>query len=307
MTVGIVTYNSADHIQSCLDSIASNLGEVFPIVYVLDNASSDNTVQIVTQAQKKFPYLLNLIPEDTNHGYAWGANRICELAKTEWICLINPDAKILTPVFEHIRMISKRIPTCGVIGGIHVDEKGRLQECGGVFPTPSMAVWDWCGLRKILPRSAWTTTLKLNLSPDSPPRRIDYPTGAFWIFRREVYNRVGQFDERFFLYFEETDFCKRALAIGWPSFIHPAIRIEHIRGASLNSLTERDGIDPLAIYFESLVKYLIKHFTKSRVNMSLSMIDTFLRMRRRVFRDEKSERILSAFKKGREKAIEFKP
>jgi hypothetical protein len=299
ITAGIVTYNSADYVRTCLESVATHLAEAFPVIFVLDNASSDNTVSVVSQVQKRYPFPITVLRQETNHGYAWGANRICELAKTEWICLINPDARLLNPILEHVKTISKRIPTCGVIGGIFTDGEGHPQECGGAFPTPLMAVWDWCGLRKILPRRSWSTNVKLNLAPDAPPRRIDYPTGAFWIFRREVYSRVGPFDERFFLYFEETDFCKRALEKGWPSYILPAIRIEHHRGASFGKGSEAD---PLSIYFESLIKYLYKHFPKTRVQPAIGAIDGFLHARRWLLKDEKSERILSAFLAGRERA-----
>ncbi len=302
LTVGIVTYNSADHIGPCLESVRKHLSDAVPIVYVLDNASSDKTLSVVNQIKKKFPFPLEILSQETNHGYARGANRICELARTDWICLINPDARLLTPIFESVRAWAKKTPTCGVIGGIQIDPEGNPQECGGVFPDPSMAVWDWCGLRKLMPRKSWTTTLEWDLPPDSRPRRIDYPTGAFWIFRREVFTRVGLLDDRFFLYFEETDFCKRAFEKGWPSYIHPAIRIEHHRGASFPDVDDPDRTDPLNIYFESLIKYLYKHFPATKVNPALWTIGNTLKLRRWIRKDEKSERILEAFEAGVEKA-----
>ena len=202
VTVGIVTFNSSAHIASCLKSIADNLADAVPSIIVFDNNSSDNTLTVVAETKKRFPYPITVLPEHINRGYAYGANRLCELIKTYWICLINPDARLLTPAYPDAHELARRTPTCGVIGGILVDPDGGVQESGGVFPTPAMAVWDWCGLRHIFPRHAWSTTIKLDLPPDAPPRRIDYPTGAFWLFRREVYKRVGAFDEQFFLYFE---------------------------------------------------------------------------------------------------------
>ena len=301
LTVGIITYNSAKHIARCLDSIATQLADAIPTVVVLDNASSDSTLEVVSAVRKAFPFSLEIIPQSSNHGYAWGANRILERARTDWLCLINPDARLLAPAFTHAREMARRFPTCGVIGGIIVDADGIPQECGGVFPTPLMAVWDWCGLRHVFPRRKWTTTLKLNLPPDRPPRRIDYPTGAFWIFRREIYRRVGPFDERFFLYFEETDFCKRARENGWPAYIHPAIRVEHQRGASFDASPNHHRRDPLSIYFESLVKYLYKHFPARRVDRSLALITSALRFRRWARKDAKSDRILNAFSEARKK------
>ena len=302
ITVGIVTFNSADQIEACLHSIAQNLGDAIPTVIVADNASRDDTVSIVSEIRKGYRFRLDILPQNMNRGYAFGANRICEMAQTDWICLINPDARLLTPAFNHAYNLVKRYPTCGVIGGIIIDPNGAPQECGGVFPTPLMAVWDWCGLRHIFPRHGWSATLRWNLRPDAQPRRIDYPTGAFWIMRREVYERVGPFDERFFMYFEETDFCKRARDKKWPSFIHPAIRVEHARGGSIEAGPMPGGRDPLATYFESLHKYLYKHFPEWRVRAAFATIHNWLKFRKWLRKDEKSARILKAFEDGKRRA-----
>ena len=305
ITVGIVTYNSARHIGACLQSISTNLKDAIPTVIVFDNGSTDGTPEVLIGIQKKFPFPLELILNGDNKGYACGVNRIAKKVKTEWICLINPDARLIGPVYKNAKEVVKRIPTCGVVGGIIVDPDGNPQESGGVFPTPSMAVWDWCGLRHIFPRKNWSTTLKLDLPTDAKPKRVDYPTGAFWVFRWEVYNRVGPFDERFFLYFEETDFCRRAKEIGWPSYVHPGIRVEHVRGGSSKEEKEKveaETRDPLSIYFESMLKYLYKHFPEWKVNASVWMIGTFLKVRRWMFKNEKSERILNAFVEGKETA-----
>jgi GT2 family glycosyltransferase len=325
VTVGIVTFNSEEHIAGCVESVAANLSDAMPSVIIFDNNSTDRTLVKAIELKKRYPFPITLITEHTNLGYAYGVNRICELIKTEWICLINPDAKLLTPAFPPSKELARIVPTCGVIGGIIINPDGKPQESGGVFPTPTMAVWDWCGLRHLFPRSNWGTTLKLNLPADARPHKIDYPTGAFWMFRREVYKRVGQFDEQFFLYFEETDFCKRAKEAGWPAYIVPSIRVEHIRGASfpnpnstgtintpgttnapgdidtsgnLITLTVPTAIDPLQIYFESMIRYLRKNFPSWRVKRSISLIQGFLKFRKWLRKDDKSYRLFESFTTG---------
>jgi N-acetylglucosaminyl-diphospho-decaprenol L-rhamnosyltransferase len=302
VTVGVVTYNSEAHIAGCLESIEKYLAVSIPSVIVIDNASTDNTLKVIYDLKKRYLFPITVNPQSKNNGYAWAINRICESIKTDWICLINPDARLLSDAFPAARELARRVPTCGVIGGILSDADGNPQECGGVFPTPLMVVWDWCGLRHLFPRPGWRTTLKLDLPPDASPRKIDYPTGAFWIFRREIYKRVGPFDERFFLYFEETDFCRRAKDLGWPSFIMPSIRVKHIRGASIDASKNDGNFDPLAIYFESMIIYLSKHFHARRVRAAVKTIETWLRFRRWVRKDEKSEHIFKAFHTGLEKA-----
>jgi len=298
VTVGIVTYNSAEHIERCLLSIADQLSEAIPTVVILDNASHDNTLKLVRKLQDKFPFDIHTLPQDTNHGYAWGVNRIAEIAATEWLCFINPDASLLTPAYRHARVLVKQFPTCGAIGGVFVDRERKPQECGGVFPTPLMAVWDWCGLRHIVARGGWSAQLKYDFSEDAEPFKIDYPTGAFWMLRREVFQRVGPFDEQFFLYFEETDFCKRAKEIGWYAYLHPAIRIEHVKGASFDANQDSTKPDPLVIYFESLLRYLKKHFTGLRVDSAIWTIHKFLNFRNVVLKNEKSAYLLGVFENG---------
>jgi hypothetical protein len=305
VTIGIVTFNSAAFLAGCLDSVVQNLADAVPSVIIVDNSSADNTVKTVSELRKRLPCPITLIPERSNHGYAWGVNRICELVRTDWVCLINPDARLLTPAYVPVRDLAARVPTCGVIGGVVVDPEGKPQESGGVFPTPLMEIWDWCGLRHVFPRRNWSTTLKLDLPATSPPRKVDYPTGAFWMFRREVFKRVGPFDEQFFLYFEETDFCRRAKKIGWPAYIMPSIRVEHVRGASITEF-ESSGPDALSIYFESMIRYLEKHFPPPRVSAALRTIGFFLQTRMWLRKDSKSERILEAFETGLRKVEEVK-
>ena len=135
------------------------------------------------------------------------------------------------------------------------------------------------------------------------------------MLRREVYRRAGPFDEQFFLYFEETDFCKRAKRMGWLAYIIPAIRVEHLKGASFQKIrreTEKseerketdseEFPDPLAIYFESLIRYLRKHHPGLRTKAALSTIYAFLKMRRWAVKDEKSQRIFEAFTEGARRA-----
>ncbi|MFH1675518.1 MAG: glycosyltransferase family 2 protein [bacterium] len=298
IAVGIVTYNSAKHIGACLNSIAVHLSSALPFVVIFDNASNDDTVEQIESSSKKYSFPIELIRSSENLGYAFGVNRIMEVVKADWVCLINPDARLQSDPLEPAIEFVKRVPTSGIVGGIQFDENNSPQEAGGVFPSPLMAVWDWCGLRHIIPRKNWSTTLSLDLPADAPPRRIDYPTGAFWIFRREVFRRVGAFDERFFLYFEETDFCRRAKEIGWTSHILPSIRILHERGGSFEFDKETRVRDPLSIYFESMFIYLYKHFPKRNVDLSIWFISIAMKIRKLVIKGEKSERIINAFEIG---------
>jgi len=302
VTVGIVTYNSAEHIERCLLSIADQLSEAIPTVIILDNASTDQTVAVINRVRKKFKFDIHVLPQDRNHGYAWGINRIAKVAGTEWLCFLNPDAALLTPAYRHARDVVRKYPTSGAIGGIFVDRELNPQECGGVFPTPLMAVWDWCALRHIFPRGGWSTQLIFDFPEDANPIKVDYPTGAFWMLRREVFQRVGPFDEQFFLYFEETDFCKRAKEKGWNAYIHPAIRIEHVKGASFDSSAKGSLPDPLIIYFESLIRYLSKHYPMRQVGAAVWIIHNFLKARKYLFKGEKSEHLLHVFEQGLEKS-----
>ncbi len=181
-----------------------------PQVVVVDNASQDNTAELVRRRGS-----VKLIANSTNRGFAGAANQGVEALDTELILLLNPDVEIESPL-EALEEICGR-QDVGFASGELVDSDGKPQTGFTVrrFPTPGTLMLEVLGLNRLLP---WNRTnrryrcLDLDLSQ---PSEVEQPAGAFLMFRREVWQRLGGFDTQFHpLWFEDVDFLKRGHSLG---------------------------------------------------------------------------------------------
>jgi len=244
----VVTYNSADVIERCLDSCAP-----LPQVVVVDNASQDNTAELVRRRGS-----VKLIANSTNRGFAGAANQGVEALDTELILLLNPDVEIESPL-EALEEICGR-QDVGFASGELVDSDGKPQTGFTVrrFPTPGTLMLEVLGLNRLLP---WNRTnrryrcLDLDLSQ---PSEVEQPAGAFLMFRREVWQRLGGFDTQFHpLWFEDVDFLKRGHSLGLKIQYLPEVKARHRGGHSIAGM---DWGCREVCWYASLLRYASKHF-----------------------------------------------
>src|ERR1700682_3696296 len=202
--VVVVTYNSAEVIGRCLDSCKG-----LPVV-VIDNASTDATRDIVQQRPA-----VKLIANASNRGFAAAVNQGVEALKTELVLLLNPDAQIETPVDPMAEACARE--GVGAAGGKLVDETGKVQSGFALrrFPTPMALIFEVLGINRLLLRNPVNRRYRcLDVDLDQPAE-ADQPPGAFLMFRRHVWQRLGGFDTQFHpVWFEDVDFCKRMRDLG---------------------------------------------------------------------------------------------
>jgi N-acetylglucosaminyl-diphospho-decaprenol L-rhamnosyltransferase len=244
--VVIVTYNSAGMIERCLSSCAD-----LPVV-VIDNASQDATCELVRR------HKVTLIANPVNYGFAGAVNQGVAALATELVLLVNPDTELKTPV-EALEQACLQDGT-GLASGRLADERGRPQRGFTLrrFPRPSTLVFEVLGLNRLLPANALNRAyrcLDLDLAKSA---EAEQPPGAFLMFRREVWQRLGGFDTQFYpLWFEDVDFCKRARDLGLKIQYVPQVTAQHEGGHSIASL---DWECREAYWYVSLLKYASKHF-----------------------------------------------
>jgi hypothetical protein len=245
--VVVVTYNSAEVIERCLDSCAG-----LPVV-VVDNASTDATRDIV----QKRP-AVKLIANATNRGFAAAVNQGVAAVETELVLLLNPDAEIETPVDSMAEACTRE--GVGAAGGKLVDETGKAQAGFTLrrFPTPMALTFEVLGINRMLPRNPVNRRYRcLDLDLDQPAE-ADQPPGAFLMFRCEVWQRLGGFDTQFQpLWFEDVDFCKRVRDLGLKIEYVPQGIARHRGGHSIAGL---DWGCRQVYWYVSLLKYASKHF-----------------------------------------------
>ncbi len=249
MTTGVVvvTYNSADVIGRCLASCAN-----LPVV-VVDNHSEDETVNVVREESG-----VKLIVNSTNRGFAAAANQGVEALDTELILLLNPDVELSTSIERLAEACSGE--GVGMASGKLLDETGKVQTGFTLrrFPTAWTLAFEALGINSLIPSNPINRRYRCLDVDFSTPSEVDQPPGAFLMFRREVWHRLGGFDTQFTpLWFEDVDFSKRARDLGLKILYVPEVTARHQGGHSIARLNW--GCRQV-YWYASLLRYASKHF-----------------------------------------------
>ena len=245
--VVVVTYNSAEVIERCLDACGA-----LPVV-VVDNASRDTTRELVQRHGS-----VRLIANPGNSGFARAVNQGVAALDTELVLLLNPDTKLETGI-EELEAACLR-PGAGLAAGQLVDERGQVQAGFTLrrFPTPVTLIFEILGINRILPPNPVNRRYRCLDVDLSRPAEVEQPPGAFLMFRREVWQRLGGFDTQFDpLWFEDVDFCRRARDLGLKIQYVPQVTALHRGGHSIAGL---DWSCREVYWYVSLLKYASKHF-----------------------------------------------
>ncbi len=251
----IVTYNSAGQIERCLQSCASACPDL-PVV-VVDNASHDATCELVRKYLRQYPGV-TLIANDGNIGFAGAVNQGVAALDTELILLLNPDAALRTPIDDLETACLQ--PGAAIAAGQLTEASGRPQRGFTLrrLPSAPALVFEVLGINRLFPANPLNRSyrcLDLDLSCTA---EAEQPPGAFLLFRREVWQRLGGFDTQFYpLWFEDVDFCKRTRDLGLKIQYVPQVLALHQGGHSIASL----NWECREVYwYVSLLKYASKHF-----------------------------------------------
>jgi len=245
--VVVITYNSEQVIDRCLDSCGD-----LPVV-VIDNASRDGTSALVRRRAG-----VTLIENATNRGFASAVNQGVTALGTELVLLLNPDTALTSPIDELEQALSEE--GTGLAAGKLVNEAGEVQRGFTLrrFPTPLTLVLEVLGINSMLasnPVNRRYRCLDLDLESGG---EAEQPPGAFLMFRREVWQRLGGFDTQFHpLWFEDVDFCKRASELGLKIRYVPRVTARHEGGHSIAGL---EWSCREVYWYVSLLKYASKHF-----------------------------------------------
>jgi N-acetylglucosaminyl-diphospho-decaprenol L-rhamnosyltransferase len=245
--VVIVTYNSAGVIERCLESCGD-----LPVV-VVDNASKDATRELVRRHSAA-----TLIVNPANCGFAGAANQGVSALDTELILLLNPDTELKTSL-EQLEAACFQAGT-GLAAGKLSDEHGRPQRGFTLrrFPKAPTLVFEVLGINRLIPGNALNRSYRCFDVDLARAAEAEQPPGAFLMFRREVWQRLGGFDTQFYpLWFEDVDFCKRARDLGLKIQYVPQVTALHRGGHSIASLNWECRE---AYWYASLLKYASKHF-----------------------------------------------
>ena len=228
-----VNYNSTDCLIASIASIYRYQPKaVHATIFVVDNASMDG----VRRIRDRFPDV-HLTINPHNVGFGAAINQALKFCHAPYIILLNPDSmacnEFLLTSIDYMEMH----PTAGIVGPLIKDHGGGVQGSARAFPTPLTSLFGRNSpIAKLFPNNSITKANILTIGSDGiTPLHVDWVSGACMVIRRRAIESVGGFDERFFLYWEDTDLCRRIKDAGWEIIYLPAAKVVHIGGKSSNT------------------------------------------------------------------------
>jgi N-acetylglucosaminyl-diphospho-decaprenol L-rhamnosyltransferase len=230
----VVSFNTQEHLAACLESIQSQDYSGSAHVVVVDNASLDGSSKMVAD---HFPEA-TLIANTENRGFAAANNQAFVTIDADLICLVNPDALLRTDALSNAVNHMLRNPETGICGGLLVDENGKRHPSARRFPNALGKLLTLSGISSRFPKSRVLAGQNYEWFNHDTAIEVDWVPGAFTCIRRDLIEDIGFFDERYFLYYEETDLCLRAKRHGWRIDLVPNAVIEHEGGASSKTVKD---------------------------------------------------------------------
>ncbi len=229
VSIIVISYNTRELTLDCIRSVFDQTKSVSFELIVLDNASSDGSADAIAN---EFPDI-RLIASQDNVGFANGNNLAIEQAMGDFVLLLNPDTVVLDHAIDNIVEFARSNPDAGVWGGrtLFGDRSLNPTSCWH-----RMTLWSlFCyvaGLSGIFPSSAVFNVEGYGGWKRDSAREIDIVTGCFLLIKRDLWNDLGGFDRRFFMYGEDADLCLRAKNRGARPMITPEATIVHYGGQS---------------------------------------------------------------------------
>ncbi|MBI9086100.1 MAG: glycosyltransferase family 2 protein [Desulfobacterales bacterium] len=235
ISIVIVSYKTRDILRGCLTALWAHPPGFEMEVFVVDNHSADGSTQMV---RREFPQV-RLIANSENRGFAAANNQAFRLAKGRYVVLLNPDAFVKPGAINAAVAFMEHTPQCGISGARLVDPRGRLDPSARRFPTWPAKLFTLSGMSSRYPSSPVFNRHDFGGFAHDRPRKVDWVPGTFAVLRARMLAEIGFFDERFFIYYEETDLCRRARHNGWQVYFAPDAEVVHIGGACSQTRTDK--------------------------------------------------------------------
>lgn len=272
ISVIIVNYNVEYFLEQCLNSVKTALKNVSGEVFVVDNNSIDQSVEMV---KAKFPEY-HLIANKDNRGFSKANNQAIELSQGEYVLLLNPDTVVEEDTFQKVVDFMDQHPDGGGLGVRMLDGKGKfLPESKRGLPTPAVAFYKIFGLSSIFPKSKKFGHYHLGYLSEFETNEIEILSGAFMLMRKETLDKVGLLDEAFFMYGEDIDLSYRIIKGGYKNYYFPKTRIIHYKGES----TKKSSVNYVFVFYRAMVIFAEKHFSQKNAKLFSFLINLAIYLR----------------------------
>ena len=267
LDVIVVNFHSAPLIARTLE-IVREFGGMDAGIIVVDNSPSDGAAAVVRAARPDAAIITNPV----NRGYAAAVNQAIAAAGADTVLLLNPDVRQVTGSFTDVAYAFRQPRIAAVVPRL-LNTDGTVQPSCRRAPRPFDLVSEDVALARRFPRWRRPRRYRMLDWDYRDSRRVDAATGACLFLRRAAVADIGPFDERFFVYYEETDWMIRAMARGWETLYLPSVEAVHVSEGSSPGIRSR----PSVLLLESQHRYAHKHFgalTATLLRGTLLGIDT---------------------------------
>lgn len=250
ISIIIVTWNSEDTIGKCLGSIKNSVEEYKCEVIVIDNNSQDKTTEIIKNYYKDIILLINA----ENKGFAKACNQGAKLSSSaEYLLFLNPDLKLKQGCIGKLVEMMNNHPEIGIIGARILNEDGSVQNSVRKFPNLLEFFARDTILKYFTPYKRKKLAVKLKR-----PHPVNQVSGACMLIRKRLFEELDGFDERFFMFYEEVDLCKRCWDSGHSVYYFPYAEGIHTGGSSRH----KDKAKVLLYSYRSRIEYVKKYYPK---------------------------------------------
>ena len=256
LSIIIVNYNVKEFLQNLLHSIDKASLNISHEIIIVDNASDDGSVELISE---KFPSV-KLIANTENLGFGKANNQALEIASGKYLLLINPDTIVSEDTLDKMIRFFEDNSEAGLAGCKILNPDGSLQlACRRSFPGPWTSFCKVTGLSTLFPKSKLFARYNLTYLDEDKTYEVDAISGSFMMMRKETYDKVGGFDEEFFMYGEDLDLCYRIQQAGFKVFYSHTTQIIHYKGES----TKRSRLDETKVFYDAMHLFVKKHFSSS--------------------------------------------
>jgi GT2 family glycosyltransferase len=293
LSVVVVNYNVRYFLELCLRSVQAAITSINAEIIVVDNNSPDDSCKMVSEL---FPEV-KLISNKENTGFSRANNQGVELAKGEYVCILNPDTVVAEDTFTQLLSFAETQQNLGIVSCKLIDGSGQfLPESKRHVPTPSIAI------KKLLGMSKGYYASEVH---ENDVAKVPVFVGAFMLLSKQVYQEVGGFDERYFMYGEDIDLSYSVVNKGYDNYYYGKTTVIHYKGES----TLKDAV--YAKRFYGAMQLFYKKYFKTNVvfdvmvNIGIKVIPFFAILYKEEKTEKRLEKVLDTDQLSFKKMIKF--
>lgn len=252
VSIIIVNWNTGALLEPCLRSIKAGLGPLTAQILVVDNGSTDGSAELVA---RKFPQV-ELLRNQGNVGFARANNQAYARARGRYVLLLNPDTELRPESVQQMVRFLETDPACAGVTARLCNPDGTAQRYHKRLPRWVYVVWSETLLRNVFPTNRWLRKFYMLDEPFDVVTMIEQPPAACLMLRRSVITGEPVFDERFPIFYNDVDLCRRLRDAGYRLFLIPEAEVMHHGGAGGVGAMPDQGIADSLI---GLIRYYRKH------------------------------------------------